>query len=183
MQVTPLSIIRDLAVDTSPVQLAVTVNFENQGRVEVVDITQQSELLSFTSGNSQVATVNETGLISLVATGDTDVTIIFIENPELTATVSLSLTEVEPIIMEQEPNNSLAQAQNIDASFNRLYSPDIGDRTTNTSTIIPHVSIAGTGDNSYDYYQFTVSTVPALAIFDIDDANFDTYLRLYNEAG
>jgi len=183
MQVTPLSIIRDLAADTSPVQLVVTVTFENQGRVEVVDITQQSELLSFTSGNSQVATVNETGLISLVATGDTDVTIIFIENPELTATVSLSLTEVEPIIMEQEPNNSLAQAQNIDASFNRLYSPDIGDRTTNTSTIIPHVSIAGTGDNSYDYYQFTVSTVPALAIFDIDDANFDTYLRLYNEAG
>ncbi|MCI2285236.1 hypothetical protein L3081_19970 [Colwellia sp. MSW7] len=185
MQVTPLTITRDLATDSAPVQLAVTVNFEDQGRIETVDITQQSNLLSFDTANEQIATVNTTGLISLIASGTTEITVTFIENPVLTETVSLalSLTQIDPITMEQEPNNSLETAQNIDTYFNLIYSPDIGDETTNTSTVIPHVSISGTGDGSYDYYQFTVVTADSLAVFDIDDGNFDSYIRLYNQSG
>ncbi|MEW6982310.1 M4 family metallopeptidase [Colwelliaceae bacterium 6471] len=91
-------------------------------------------------------------------------------------------------IEEIEPNNTLAQAQNIDDHFNLNYSPDIGDETTNNSTLIGHVTIAGTGDDSYDYFQFTVTSAPSIAIFDIDygmnvGGSIDTYLRLYDESG
>jgi len=91
-------------------------------------------------------------------------------------------------IIEIEPNNNIADAQNIDNNFTTSYSPNIGNENTNTSEQIPHVTIVGSGDNSYDYYKFTVTTAPSLAIFDIDygadyGGTFDSYLRLYNDSG
>ncbi|NQZ20436.1 MAG: M4 family metallopeptidase [Colwellia sp.] len=92
----------------------------------------------------------------------------------------------EATLAEQEPNNSLESAQNIDGNFNLHYSPDIGDEMSNTSENIAHVTIIGTGDNSYDFFSFTVVAVPSVGIFDIDYAadhggSFDSYLRLYND--
>lgn len=93
------------------------------------------------------------------------------------------------VVTEQVENGSLLTAQNVDLAFNLRYSEDIGDRTTNTSTTMPHLSIKGTGDNSYDYYVFNVSTVPAQVIFDIDNGetndnvSFDSYLKLFNSNG
>ena len=86
---------------------------------------------------------------------------------------------------EQEPNNSFDTSQNIDAEFNLNYSVDIGDESSNTSQSIPHVSVIATGDNSYDYYQFTVSATPSIGIFDLDygkghGGSFDSYIRLYD---
>ncbi|WP_440876888.1 M4 family metallopeptidase [Thalassotalea sp. PLHSN55] len=86
-------------------------------------------------------------------------------------------------IVDIEPNDSIEQAQHIENGFNLGYSPNIGDRTTNTSESIPHVSIRGAGNGSYNYYSFTVASAPSKAIFDIDEASFDTYLRLYNDEG
>lgn len=91
-------------------------------------------------------------------------------------------------VLDAEPNNTLEQAQSIDGFFNLSYSPDIGNRTENTSQIIPHATIIGTGDNSYDFYKFTVRGAPINAIFDIDRAyghggSFDSYLRLYDSSG
>ncbi|MCP4469988.1 MAG: hypothetical protein GY815_04760, partial [Gammaproteobacteria bacterium] len=92
-------------------------------------------------------------------------------------------------IDEIESNDSIADAQNIDAYFNLTYSADIGDESINTSQDIPHVTISGTGDESHDYYAFTVSTANSRAIFDIDygysteEGSFDTYLRIYDESG
>ena len=93
------------------------------------------------------------------------------------------------VIQEQEDNGSILTAQNIDLGFNLRYSENIGDSNTNTSTSMPHISVLGTGDNSYDYYTFTVSSVPAQAVFDIDngvtndDGSFDSYLYLLNGDG
>jgi len=92
----------------------------------------------------------------------------------------------EAALAEQEPNNSSETAQNIDGNFNLHYSPDIGDELSNTSESIAHVTIIGTGDNSYDFFSFTVVAVPSIGIFDIDYASdhggsFDSYLRLYND--
>jgi Zn-dependent metalloprotease len=89
-------------------------------------------------------------------------------------------------IIDTESNNSIAEAQNIDAGFNLNYSDDIGDQTTNTSQVMPHVSIIGSGDESYDYFEFSIVTAPSQAIFDIDDGSgvsgaFDSYLRLYDD--
>lgn len=43
-------------------------------------------------------------------------------------------------VIENENNNTLATAQNIDNAFSLDFSTDIGDASTNTSTSIPHVS-------------------------------------------
>ncbi len=91
---------------------------------------------------------------------------------------------------EKEPNNSLAGAQNLDDEFWTLdFSPDIGNQVSNTSTTIPHASVQGDGDGTFDYYAFTVNAPGELGIFDIDygfdgTANgFDAELYLYDNAG
>ena len=91
-------------------------------------------------------------------------------------------------LLEVEPNNSITNAQKIDFNFTTRFSPNIGDEVSNTSEQTPHVTIKGSGEDSYDYYQFTVASVPSSAIFDIDYAadyggSFDSYLRLYNASG
>lgn len=81
--------------------------------------------------------------------------------------LSFTLASVEAsIITEIESNDTFATAQNINPYFSLDFSPNIGDKTTNTSTTIPHVTIEGSGDGTYDVYSFT--TAGGLAIFDID---------------
>ncbi len=99
----------------------------------------------------------------------------------------LAGTNPNPVyVVEDEPNNDLLSAQSLDGTFNFQYSEDIGDAENNTSETIPHVTIQGSGDESYDYFKFTVSAVPAKAIFDIDRTSnegfFDSHLRLYNDS-
>jgi hypothetical protein len=86
-------------------------------------------------------------------------------------------------ILESEPNNTLATAQNIDSSFSLGANLDIAYSET-----IPWVSISTTGDNSYDYYSFTVMGTDVLGIFDIDygwdlGGSIDTELGLWDSAG
>ena len=85
---------------------------------------------------------------------------------------------------EQEPNNSFGAAQFLEpGSFVRTYDPDVGDTTHNTSVGIPHASVYGTGDGTYDYYSFEVQKAGDVGIFDVDYATVDTYLTLYNSQG
>ena len=68
------------------------------------------------------------------------------------------------VINEIEPNNSLGTAQNIDAFFTLDFSANIGNEMgNNTSETIPHVTILGTGNGTFDYFSFTVA-VASLAI-------------------
>ena len=80
-----------------------------------------------------------------------------------------------------EPNNSIAEAQNMDSSFTLTNAIDIGNEAINTSTSVPHTTVFGTGNNSFDYYSFTVSNVPAKGYFDIDHSvNINSHLDLFN---
>ncbi len=79
---------------------------------------------------------------------------------------------------ETEPNDSRAQAQNLDTAAWSLTPNDFVEQ----STIIPHISIPGTGDGTFDYYSFT-ATPNSRAIFDIDNNNFNTRLYLYRPNG
>ncbi len=82
-------------------------------------------------------------------------------------------------VLEKEPNNSRAGAQNLDGELWTVApDPNIQDAKT-----IPHVSVLGSGDGTFDYYSFTVSTPGAVGIFDIDFANFDSQLFLYDSGG
>src|SRR6185503_4450845 len=51
------------------------------------------------------------------------------------------------------------------------------------STTIPHISILGTGNGTFDYYSFVVANAGDSVTFDMDGANFDTELFLYDTAG
>lgn len=87
---------------------------------------------------------------------------------------------------EVEQNDTFAGAQNIDAYFSLDADPNIADYTgaENTSTTVPHATINGTGDGTYDYYSFTVPEY-VISSFDIDGAypGFDSVLRLYDSNG
>ncbi|MEQ8996938.1 MAG: filamentous hemagglutinin N-terminal domain-containing protein [Coleofasciculus sp. B1-GNL1-01] len=69
-------------------------------------------------------------------------------------------------LTESEPNNSIQEAQKLDSSFLLQENPNV-----ESSDTIPHVSIDGTGDNTFDYYSFEVKTPGSRGIFDIDDDN------------
>jgi len=98
-------------------------------------------------------------------------------------------------LLEIEPNDSLAAAQNVDGGpWNTTFDPNIGDNLMNTSTTIPHLTINGSGDGSFDYYSFNVTGASALnpvtAIFDVDFGfttggpdSVDAELFLFDPAG
>ncbi len=66
-------------------------------------------------------------------------------------------------------NDSIGSAQNLDGLFSLDFNPDIGDiNGTNTSLTLPHATVLGFGDNTFDYYSFTVAFPNTLGIFDID---------------
>ncbi len=85
----------------------------------------------------------------------------------------------EQFINEQAVNSPRAAAQNLDSSSNWSYS---FNGEIEHSTSIPHVSIQGTGDGTYDYYKFT-AIAGSRAILDIDNNNFDTELFLFDSNG
>ena len=94
------------------------------------------------------------------------------------------------LVGKTEPNNSLAQAQSLDAFFDLSFSELIGDESVNTSTTIPHASVVAVGDGTFDYYAFTVPFAGAKGILDVDTGPFETlgilqdpFLVLYNPQG
>src|SRR5262249_30787425 len=79
-----------------------------------------------------------------------------------------------------EANDTLETAQNLEtAPWGLRFDANVGDFVSNTSQLIPHVTVFGAGNNTHDYYRFTAPTAGVRGYFDIDAANYDAYLRLY----
>jgi hypothetical protein len=88
-------------------------------------------------------------------------------------------------VAEQEPNDTRATAQNIDDKFSLDAEAIITDSTT-----VPHASVDGTGNDTFDYYSFTVPLAGTTSsTFDIDNTEggsvfgYDSYLRLFDSSG
>lgn len=81
------------------------------------------------------------------------------------------------MVTDAEPNSTLATSQNVDAFFNLNSNPIIFNAQT-----IPHVTISGTGDGTFDYFSFTVDSTGDVT-FDIDGANVDTAIHLFRADG
>jgi serralysin len=94
-------------------------------------------------------------------------------------------------VSEVEPNDWIGQAQNIDSYFSLDSDPNIARSTT-----VPHATVDGTGDGTFDYYAFSVpqAGVATIGLFDIDGAivcppesgiceGFDSYVQLYDTNG
>ncbi len=80
-------------------------------------------------------------------------------------------------------NTSLAQAVDLSNRFSLAADPDIANATT-----VPHVSISGTGNGASQFYRVTVGSAGVEFTLDVDYAlngsvSFDSFVRLYNEAG
>lgn len=91
-----------------------------------------------------------------------------------------------PPTVAAEPNNTLAAPQSLESETWTLNSSAlIGDATTNTSTTIPHLTVTGTGNGTFDYFSFAVPTNGSRGIFDIDNdgSTVDTALFLYDASG
>jgi hypothetical protein len=74
---------------------------------------------------------------------------------------------------ELEANDSLAEAQLLDPYFDLVFDEIIGDvNGVNTSTVLPHASVFGDGNGTFDYYSFTVSETSKV-ILDIDNGMSD----------
>jgi len=95
-------------------------------------------------------------------------------------------------ITEVEPNDSLAQAQNIDSAFDLTYDVNIENSAgQNVSLLIPHAEIdgAGNGTSDSDWFSFTVANSGDIGIFDVDlvtnaqNETFDSFIRLYDNSG
>jgi len=105
------------------------------------------------------------------------------------ATIVLSSQVSASIITKLESNDTLATAQNIDASFTLDYDVNIGDKFgVNTSESIAHATIDAIGNGTFDYYTFTVENNNAIGIFDIDfglnvGGSVDTELGLWDASG
>ena len=88
-------------------------------------------------------------------------------------------------VSEVEPNDSIAGAQAIAAtSFDLTENANITDSTT-----VPHATVNGTGNDTLDYYSFTVSQAGTTGTFDIDGTEggdqfgYDSTLRLLDSSG
>lgn len=109
-------------------------------------------------------------------------------NDDVAGRAALALTAGLPIVystVELEPNNSRAQAMRLDdRGWSKAANAEISNATT-----VPHVTITGTGDGTFDFYSFTVSQAGSTAIFDIDNGSiaggafFDTELFLFDSRG
>lgn len=86
-------------------------------------------------------------------------------------------------VQEQEPNNTIEQAQVIHSNaFNLSASKDIAN-----AHFLPHVTINGDKPSSYDYFRISVPA-GSTYIFDVDygrnaGGSFDSYLALYDAQG
>jgi hypothetical protein len=89
-------------------------------------------------------------------------------------------------VIEAEGNGTLASAQNLDGLFATASNPFV----TNSATT-PHVSIqGGEAESQFDFYKFSVNTVGATGIFDVDfgfryemEKYFDSELSLLDSGG
>src|SRR5215204_2989079 len=93
------------------------------------------------------------------------------------------------VVTEVEHNDSIAEAQDLDASFDLSANPDISE-----STNIPHATVNGTGNDTRDYYKFTVPAGdPVRVVLDMDhttpdflvagDPEYDPIIQLYDSSG
>ena len=80
---------------------------------------------------------------------------------------------------EAEPNDSLAEAQDLEASEWTIgANPNVENSDTTA-----YLSVQGTGDGTFDYYAFDVPFAGSIGTFDMDATTFDTELFLFDSGG
>ncbi|MBL4671958.1 MAG: FG-GAP repeat protein, partial [Arenicella sp.] len=102
LEVTPISINHNLGEDGDTVQLTVTATFDASGRIELVDMTGQDELIAYESDDIVLVTSSVSGELTMLAPGDTVVNVLFLENSDLNQSVAVTVNEVTLIDLPDE---------------------------------------------------------------------------------
>jgi filamentous hemagglutinin family protein len=139
------------------------------------DITVKANTVELVDGGQFLTNTFGSGQAGNITVNATDKVIISGTDPNFANRVSTpplirdAVPVTTPITLTKiEPNNSIAQAQSLDAFFainsSNNFNPDV-----ELSSSIPYVSISATGSNpaTVDYYSFTV-TAGTRGLFDID---------------
>ena len=74
-------------------------------------------------------------------------------------------------------NSTIGTAVSLNGGFDLGTRSDVADSTT-----IPHATVVATAHGGMEYYAFTVAAGDTV-VFDIDNASFDSVLRVYNADG
>ena len=147
------------------------------------NITIESTDVQLLNGGQIVTTAEGTGKAGDITLNVTNLTIAGIGNFR----GRQNLANGNGQLIEAEANDSLTNAQTIGNNFSLVSDPNI-----ESSLVIPHATVRGTGNDTFDYYAFNVTTGNR-AIFDIDGdldndnvrdpGAFDTQLFLFDSAG
>ena len=89
----------------------------------------------------------------------------------------LSSTAADIIKAAGTANNTISTAVSVAGGFDRLPDDDIVDATT-----VPHATVVATTHGGVEYYAVTVQAGDVV-VFDIDNASFDSTLRLFDATG
>ena len=89
----------------------------------------------------------------------------------------LSSTAADIIKAAGTANSTISTAVSVAGGFDRLPDDDIVDATT-----VPHATVVATTHGGVEYYAVTVQAGDVV-VFDIDNASFDSTLRLFDATG
>ena len=164
LNVNPIA--EDILVElTEQVRLTPASTTQVSGTGPAIIVNGGSAIVNITDDDTATVSIDSTtttteggtepeGTLTFTLTdpASTDTTVAF--NQTGTATYGSDYWLDVPVV-EREGNNSRTAAQDIDdAAFNLAANSSIGA----TATSIPHVTVLGTGDNSVDFYEFTVGS-------------------------
>ena len=154
----------------------VTVGGQAAGYATVSDsfdiFDDENPQLSISFSGNSMSETDPTGTVVATVTRNTPT------DEELIVTVA-SLDPSEVLVEQAATNN----AQNVDAEFSLTSDPNIQNSAgSNISTTVPHVTVQGTGNGTFDYYSFA-GMAGEIVVLDMDATNFDTELFLYNFSG
>ena len=91
----------------------------------------------------------------------------------------LSSPALASTVLDSEPNDTLATAQSLDGNFSLDADADI-----ESSTTIPHATVANSTEGGFDWFSFTVASNGSLGIFDLDyGQGWDPFLDLFDATG
>ncbi|WP_294193296.1 VCBS domain-containing protein, partial [uncultured Sphingomonas sp.] len=181
-----------------------TTNLVATGTLTVIDpdtdqSTYQPQTLTGTYGTFVIAADgsytytadNTQRSIQEIGQGDTRTdtfTALTADGTEQTVTVTINGVNDAPVVMPPEnsvlvdttsANGSFATATSLDGLFGLAANANVGDATT-----VPHVSIQGTTSGGViDYYTFTVGAGGGTVTLDVDNADFDTGVAIFDAAG
>src|SRR5690606_7973315 len=91
----PAVLTTEIVISNPEVELLEGATADIADRITVLPADAANKIVSFSSADPNVATINQSGTITAVAKGTTTITITSVQVPEITATINITVNEAE----------------------------------------------------------------------------------------